>query len=605
MTAAQDFYFQAFEGRPPPAALPVAPLREFVWQVMVTAALTLGLWYIVWRWTASLNYDALYFSIPMAIAETGAFVGLALFTYNLWAVRDPPRRPAPALWSECEPEGEARPLRVDVFFATYSEDPELVRLSLRSGRALTYPHPIEVRLHCLDDGRRDAMRAVAEEEAVNYVTRADNLGYKAGNLRNAMELTDGDLIVICDADTRLSPGFLANTLGYFRDPDVAWVQTPQWFFDIPEGESLARVARRRLGRLAGTLAGGLERLTGPIQVGHDPFENDPRFFYDVIQRRRNRAYASFCCGAGSIHRREAVMRVALRAFSDEVEGRIAPYVAEVDDPENRAALAEAMRGELVLETELTPYKFHVSEDIYTSILLHSDPERRWKSVMHPDVESRMLSPQDLRTWMVQRFKYAGGTLDIARHDNPVLRRGMPLPHRLFYASTLWSYLGGIWNVMFLSAPIFYLFTGIPPVAAYSLDFFLHFIPFLLAYELAFLVGTWGVANFKSKAHYVAFFPVNLAALWQVARGERIHFPVTPKERQGGRHLRLVRWQSIFAGASLLAVAFGLGSAALDPGATDFKGLIVNVFWALYNVVLLSSIILAAFWTPPAEAEVPA
>ena len=44
-----------------------------------------------------------------------------------------------------------------------------------------------------------------------------------------------------------------------------------------------------------------------------------------------------------------------------------------------------------------PYKFHVSEDIYTSIVLHGDPERRWRSVMHPEVESKMLSPQDLLT----------------------------------------------------------------------------------------------------------------------------------------------------------------------------------------------------------------
>jgi hypothetical protein len=53
-----------------------------------------------------------------------------------------------------------------------------------------------------------------------------------------MEQTSGDFIVICDADTRLLPTILEHTLGYFRDPDVAWVQTPQWFYDIPEGVAL-------------------------------------------------------------------------------------------------------------------------------------------------------------------------------------------------------------------------------------------------------------------------------------------------------------------------------------------------------------------------------
>jgi len=35
--------------------------------------------------------------------------------------------------------------------------------------------------------------------------------------------------------------------------------------------------------------------------------------------------------------------------------------------------------------------------------------------------------------------------------------------RLMYLSTFWSYLGAIWNVMFLVSPIIYLATSIPPV----------------------------------------------------------------------------------------------------------------------------------------------
>ncbi|MBD4382392.1 glycosyltransferase, partial [Xanthomonas citri pv. citri] len=80
-----------------------------------------------------------------------------------------------------------------------------------------------------------------------YITRQSNIGYKAGNLRNGLEHTDGDFLIICDADTRVFPTLLSHTLGYFRDPDVAWVQTPQWFFDLPEGEDLACWLRRKAG----------------------------------------------------------------------------------------------------------------------------------------------------------------------------------------------------------------------------------------------------------------------------------------------------------------------------------------------------------------------
>ncbi|HEV2078960.1 MAG TPA: cellulose synthase, partial [Allosphingosinicella sp.] len=145
----------------------------------------------------------------------------------------------------------------------------------------------------------------------------------------------------------------------------------------------------------------------------------------------------------------------------------------------------------------------MSEDIYSSIVLHQDRERRWKSVMHPGVESRMLSPQDLLTWTIQRFKYAGGSLDILFHDNPVVRPGLSLGQRLMYLTTFWSYLGAIWNLIFLCSPIIYLFTAIPPVSAYTLDFFLRIIPFLVCLELAMVFGTWGLSGYKGKVNYLA------------------------------------------------------------------------------------------------------
>lgn len=62
------------------------------------------------------------------------------------------------------------------------------------------------------------MKAVCEQEGANYITRQSNIGYKAGNLRNGLEHTDGDFLIICDADTRVFPTLLSHTLGYFRDP---------------------------------------------------------------------------------------------------------------------------------------------------------------------------------------------------------------------------------------------------------------------------------------------------------------------------------------------------------------------------------------------------
>ena len=467
------FYFDKFEHRRPPDPLPYSPTVERIWQVLAVAALIAGALYIHWRWTASLNMAALWFAIPLVIAETCAYFGLILFTANLWKVKDYPRRAPPASILDCvhDDEGVDRPVKVDVFIATYNEEEEIVRLSIRDAMAISYPHAIEIKVHVLDDGRRQSMRAIAEEEGANYITRDNNAGFKAGNLRNAMEQTGGDFIVICDADTRPFPTILEHTLGYFRDPDVAMVQTPQWFYDIPEGERLRDVWGRKAGSLGRLAGGAIEAVFGEIRVGEDPFANDPAMFYDIIQRRRNPWNAAFCCGAGSIHRREAVMFVALRAYveaversSDESRTRLNRLLRRRNAEQDALA-----RWQAAQEQELTPYKFHVSEDIYSTIVLHQDETREWKTVLHPQVESKMLSPQDLLSWTIQRFKYAGGSLDIFFNDNPILKPGLSLGQRVMYLATFWSYFAALWNVIFVAAPVVYLVTGTAPVDAYTGD----------------------------------------------------------------------------------------------------------------------------------------
>ena len=605
-----DYYFRKFEHRRPDDPVPYSAARELLWQYLAVINLALGAWYIVWRWGWSLNHQALWFAIPLVIAETCAYIGLILFTINLWKTQDPPMQPPPDSIADCvaDPNAPRRPVAVDVMFTTYNEDPEIVRLSVLDAKKMRYPHPIDIRIHVLDDGRCQSMAQVAAEEGVNYITRQSNIGFKAGNLRNGLEHTGGDFIVICDADTRPFPTMLERMLGYFRDPDVAWVQSPQWFYDIPEGTRLPEYLGRRLGVFGRALGNAGEAVFGKVSVGADPFGSDPQIFYDAILRRRNWANASFCCGAGSIHRREAVMQVSLRRFGEAVASHADRFASQVHDAEMRHDLAGAITREMALETELTPYKFHVSEDIYTSILLHEDRARTWKSVFHPLAESRMLSPQDLLTVTIQRFKYAGGTVDITVHDNPLFRSGLRWPQRLMYAATMWSYLAVLWNVMFLAAPLIYLFTGIAPVSAYSWDFYKHSFPFLVANELAFMVGLWGMLAWQGQSLYLALFPVNFNALLTVLRGKKISFPVTPKLRQSGVFYGLIKWQVGYM--ALMAAALIYAGVRLWTGtSSNLSGWLINVFWGINNILAMSGIVRSAFWKPPEEeassAETPA
>ncbi len=556
----------------------------------------------------ALNYDALWFSLPLAFAESCAYIGSLLFTFNLWKVKDEPQQSPPFKIAECVSDtDEDRPISVDVFFPSYDEEPELVKLSILDAQKIRYPHPVDIKIFILDDGKRPEMQAMAEDMGVGYITREGNIGFKAGNLRNAMERTSGDFVVICDADTRPFPSILENTLGYFRDPSVAWVQTPQWFFDLPEGERLPDLLERKLGKWSKGLGRAVERVYGPVTFGDDPFVNDPQMFYDVIQRRRNWVNASFCCGAGSIHRREAVMEAALRAYAEQITKEQDLVEKEIrrltKEKQVDASVSENLRNEILFDTEFTPYKFHVSEDLYTSIVLHSDRERNWRSVMHPKVESKMLSPQDLQTWTVQRFKYSGGSIDIFMNDNPIFRKGLTFKQKLMYGASFWSNLSAIWNIIFLACPIVYFLTSIAPVSAYDVTFYLHFLPYVLTAEIAMMLGTWGVAGYKGKTNFLSFFPVNLRALWTVLRGQKISFPTTPKERQTGSFFKLVIPQITVFGLSLFALLFAwIGYSTGSWGSYSFGGLVLNTFWIINNMMAMWGMIAAAFWTPPAESN---
>lgn len=291
------------------------------------------------------------------------------------------------------------------------------------------------------------------------------------------------------------------------------------------------------------------------------------------------------------------MEAALKAYGKMVEHRVDGYLSDIRCPKRRAELEESLRGELAVKTEFTPYKFHVSEDIYTSIILHSDAGRNWKSVLHPEVESKMLSPLDMKSWTMQRFKYAGGTIDIMWNDNPLFRPGLSLQQKLMYAMTFWSYLAPLWAMVFIGAPIFALATGIAPVAAYSSAFFAHLLPFLIMHELATVVGTWGLDNRKGRMLNLAFFSFNLQALWAVLCRREIKFKVTPKKRQEDSFLFLVTPQISVVVLTILALGIAIHRQTAEPDPTQLGALIVNGFWAVTNAYAMTVLIYAALWRP--------
>lgn len=273
-----------------------AARRLLTIRIIVLLTAILGINYVVWRWLFSVNWDAWWIAVPLVLAETYSLVDSLLFGLAMWRLKER-GEPPPA------PPG----LTVDVLIATYNEPIELVMNTARAALAIDYPHQTWV----LDDGNRADLRAAAEAEGIGWITRSSEWAdrprhAKAGNLNNALLVTEGEFLLILDADQVPSPSILDRTLGYFDDPQMALVQTPQWFVNVPED---------------------------------DPLGSQAPLFYGPIQQGKDGWNAAFFCGSNAIIRREALMQLGVSRYADEVEAGVQRALRTA-----RSVLRQARRG---------------------------------------------------------------------------------------------------------------------------------------------------------------------------------------------------------------------------------------------------------------------
>lgn len=250
--------------------------RRALLRAVVVLTAVLGVNYVAWRWLESVNWSAWWIAVPLVLAETYSLIDVLLFGTTMWRVRvRTPPAPPPA------------DATVDVLVTTYDEPVELVMATARAALAIRHPH----RTWVLDDGARPELRAAAEAEGIGYLERGADWTNrprhaKAGNLNNALLRTDGEFLLVLDADQVPAPEILDRTLGYFADDGVALVQTPQHFTNVTEADPLGSQA---------------PLFYGPIQQGKDGWD------------------AAFFCGSNAVLRRDALMQLGVVGYVRETE----------------------------------------------------------------------------------------------------------------------------------------------------------------------------------------------------------------------------------------------------------------------------------------------
>lgn len=522
------------------AVLPFLDPKRWVWRSLLLGGTACLAWrYMLWRFTETLPPLGWTWDALFGWSFA-ALEGLSVLSSTLaFLILTRVKQRTGEVEAHRDWWKAAAPPRVDIFIATYNEELEVLERTIVGAKATRYPN---VRIFVLDDGRRAWLREACARHGVGYFVRPDNAHAKAGNINHAIrerarDPDRPDFIAVLDADFVPHTDFVERALALFHDPSVGLVQTPQHFFN-PD----------------------------PIQHNlgiSEAYPDEQRHFFDNVEPARDAWGIAVCCGTSSMVRVSAL---------------------------------ETIGG---MPTE------SVTEDFLLTLRL---AEHGLRTVYLNEALSEGLAPEGLKEYIVQRGRWCLGMMQIARNVyNPLGRNELTLIHRLsiidsvLYWSTTFPF-----RIASLVCPLLYWWFGITVVNASITDILIYYAPFYLS--------VMAVLNWLSKGLFVPVVidVAQLIAAWPITRAVFMglfmkgphKFSVTAKG--GDRTRAVVQWPMmrpflILFGLTIGGLFVSLQSDFLfNTASAAGDGMVVVLFWTLYNLLVLLVAIAACVERPRAN-----
>lgn len=195
-------------------------------KVLITTNAVISIVYIVWRFTViPINNGMFSFvmGISLYLAEVIGLISFLNFKFLFTREYKVEKKSIKDFEYNRIPN-------VDVLICTYNEPLDLLEKTIVASIGMEYDKD-KFKVYVCDDGRRDSLKRLCKKYKVNYITREDNEGAKAGNINNALKYIKGDLFAVLDADMIPKKDFLSKIVGYFVDENLAFVQTPQVYYN--------------------------------------------------------------------------------------------------------------------------------------------------------------------------------------------------------------------------------------------------------------------------------------------------------------------------------------------------------------------------------------
>jgi cellulose synthase (UDP-forming) len=291
----------------------------------------------------------------------------------------------------------------------------------------------------------------------------------------------------------------------------------------------------------------------------DPFErnlgtfrrvpNEGNLFYGLIQDGNDLWNAAFFCGSCAVLRRKPLEEI----------------------------------GGIAVET--------VTEDAHTALKLH---RRGYTTAYLRQVLAAGLATESLSGHIGQRIRWARGMAQIFRLDNPLRGRGLSPLQRLCYSNAMLHFFSGVPRLVFLTAPLAYLYFQFHIISAAAASIALYAAPHIVQSSLAnshiqgrFRHSFWNEAYESVLSWYIAL-PTTVALI-----APRLgKFNVTAK---GGLVERdFFDWR--ISMPYLVLVLLNVGGALIAVprllfwNAYEADTVVLNLIWTLYNLVLLGAVL---------------
>lgn len=480
--------------------------------------------YLVWR---------IFFTIPFAYGVVSVAAGAALLVVealgmveafvhfaNMYSVGS---------YKLPEIQDKSEYPHVDIFIATYSEEPELLYKTINGCKHMEYPDKNKVHIYLCDDNRRPEMRKLAERMGVNYLDRPDNKGAKAGNLNHALAHSTSPYVVTFDADMIPKSDFLMKTMPYFVDAErrnagrakedqikLGFLQSPQCFYN-PDLFQFNLFSEQRI-----------------------PNEQD--YFYRDIQVARTKSNSVIYGGSNTVLSREALADVG--GFFTEA----------------------------------------ITEDFATGILIE---KKGYVTLGTGEPLASGMSATDLQGLIQQRVRWARGVIATGRKMSIFTSKDLSFAQKINYWASIWYWYAPVKRIIYIMSPILYATFGFTVFECTLPQVFLFWLPMYISSNISLRMLSNNIRTTKWTSIYeTVLFPYMLLPVLLESVGITLKkFKVTKKETQQNQKGKNTVYSIPFLILILLSL-IGITRCIITMFDSGSFGPIVVLFWLVNNLFLL-------------------